>query len=189
MNIFGSSGGKSLGCSRVRIVQVTIVASSAGAIVYARRSCVLRIGGVVPVLVSVRGPGEMVAQRALLNNTFFFVVLAYAIRAGITTILAADAFFLVDEDDVVVRVTIGSTRWADADAGRILALLAHDRQPIHLDIGILTGRTDCHNAGPVVSQGYIVLKLALHDARIASGALIEVYDETSLSHYAAPPAR
>ena len=68
----------------------------------------------------------VVAPRAFFRDTVLFIEEAGAIRAGLDTILAADAVFVVDQYRAVLGL-VGSAGRADLNAGRSAAMVAHLR--------------------------------------------------------------
>jgi hypothetical protein len=149
----------SLGRAALGIIQIAIVAGTAATIMNAGRYSVLCIKAVCDNLITIRLGGKMVAQCALLHNALVLIVITYTVRAGIDAILAADAFILINQYDIVLWVSVRGASGANTHARRILALLAMHRQPVHLNLGILAKRTNGKDTTPVVTQSDFVLEL------------------------------
>jgi hypothetical protein len=134
----------------------------------------IRIVRILPILISVTLRCQMIAQCAFFHNALSNIVLAHPVGTGIDAILAADAFVLVDEHDIVVRVAVRGSRGTHAYAGRVLALLTIYRQPVHLGVGVLTGGANANNTAPIVAQIYVVFELAGNNTGVAARTPVKV---------------
>jgi hypothetical protein len=100
----------------------------------------------------------MSAQRALLYNPLFFIVVAHTVGASHSAILAADALVLVDEDYPIFTL-MGSPGGADLGALRVFAMLAQHGKPIQLQVWEFPGWPYSEHLAPEIPQSYIVLPL------------------------------
>jgi hypothetical protein len=151
-------------------VEVTEVTSTTAALSYALRKLALS--------------GELVAERALLNDLFVLIEVTDVVRTSHCAELATDALFLVDLDSAVFFL-VGSTSRANLNAERILAVLAADRQIVELNIRELTAvnygvRSDTDDLLPILTYGDTVDNLAGDGANEATDAAVEVSNDSVL---------
>jgi hypothetical protein len=115
----------------------------------------------------------MSAQRALLYNPLFFIVVAHTVGASHSAILAADALVLVDEDYPIFTL-MGSPGGADFGALRVFAMLAQHGKEIHLQVWKFPVGSHYEHLAPEIPQSHIVLLLTGDGAGVASYAPVQI---------------
>jgi hypothetical protein len=184
--------GKHQACLGIGVFQIAVMTSLAGAVMHTGWDGMRRVRGVPGVLHTIAGSREMIAERTLFDDVLLRVeptdagsdgAFVIAVRAGGQAYLATDAGLLIDQHDVVVLVAIGGTGGTNGYAGRVLALLAVQGYPVHINVGVGTDGLDVRDMAPVVAECDIVLELAGDHTGVAARAAVEVDDEGSLIHY------
>lgn len=118
-------------------------------------------------------------EGALLNNAGLFVEVTNAVRASGNTRLAANAHLWVDLNGAIFCY-IRSRGWANAYALRISAVLAGDRQEVHIYIRIVTRATsnrirpNTYHLVPIIADRNFVYGFTCHAAGKATYAAIDV---------------
>ncbi len=130
------------------------------------------------------------AHVALLDHALVLVEVAHAVGAHAHARLAPDAHVLVDVDDAVLAL-VGRAGGADLHALGVLAVLALERQEVHLDVGELAAlglghRPHADDLVPVVADRHVVLNLASHGARKAADASVQIGDDCIAAHSCTP---
>jgi hypothetical protein len=130
--------------------------------------------------------GTLLAKGALLDNALGLVEVANAIRASHCTELATDALVFVDLNCAVLG-DMACLGWANLYALWVVAMLALNRQEVHLDIWVCSAIifrmwTNTKSLDPEVTNINTIDSLAGNGASKTTCAPVKVGDYCFISH-------